>query len=78
MTAVPTDARFTPEQSARLAEIEAAPDAEESLRERVITALVPFMPPISIRLRRAMANDAADAVLAVLRPAVVGDRAEGQ
>jgi hypothetical protein len=39
MTAVPTDARFTAAQLAALERIEAAPDAEESLRERVAQAI---------------------------------------
>jgi hypothetical protein len=39
MTAVPTDARFTAAQLAALERIEAAPDAEESLRETVARAL---------------------------------------
>jgi hypothetical protein len=66
MTAVPTDARFTAAQLAALERIEAAPDAEESLRERVADVLEPFCPYIRGLLRREYAREMADAALAVI------------
>lgn len=42
------------------------PDEPESIRERVIDALWLFMPPMHPNLRRGMAEEATDAVLAVI------------
>lgn len=50
-----------------LAKFDAAPAAEESLRERVADALEPFTPFIRGLLRREFAREMADAAIAVMR-----------